>query len=109
MRRSQLESKYLKTKTQTDRPHTIQKDKKFFSKLYKRETRKSYESFDMKNILDSKEFWKTMRSFLSDKNIALSQISIEKNNRIISDVFDFSEEFNISFEDAIMSSQMNFI
>ena len=39
MRRSQLETKYLKTKAQTDQKHKI-----FCSKLYKRERRKYYES-----------------------------------------------------------------
>ena len=59
MRRSQLEPKYLKTKTQTN--FKLYKNyKNFCSKLYKRERRKYYEFFDMKNILDSKEFWKTM-------------------------------------------------
>ena len=56
----------------------------FSSKLYKKERKKYYESLDMKNVLDSKKFWKTMGSFLSDKNTVFSQISIEKNNGIIS-------------------------
>ena len=57
MRRSQLE-------TQTDlKPY--KKHKNFCNMLYKRERRKHYE---MKNVLDSKEFWKTMRPFLSDKS-----------------------------------------
>ena len=55
MRRSQLETKYLKTKTQTDLK-LYKKHKNFCSKLYKRERRKYYESLDMKNVLDSKEF-----------------------------------------------------
>ena len=75
MRRSQLETKYLKTKIQTDLK-LYKKHKNFCSKLYKRERRKYYESLDMKNVLDSKEFWKTMRPFLSDKNTVLPQISI---------------------------------
>ena len=44
----------------------------------KREIRKYYESLGVKNVLDSKEFWKTMRPFLSDKNTVFLQISIEK-------------------------------
>ena len=67
MRRSQLETKYLKSKTQTDLK-LYKKHKNFCSKLYKRERRKYYESLDMKNVLDSKKFWKTMGPFLSDKN-----------------------------------------
>ena len=77
MRRSQLETKYLKTKTQTDLK-LYKKHKNFCSKLYKKERRKYYESLDIKNVLDSKNFWKTMGPFLSYKNTVFSQISIEK-------------------------------
>ena len=55
MRSSQLETKYLKTETQTDlKPH--KKYKNICSTLYKRERRKYYEPLDMKNVLDCKEF-----------------------------------------------------
>ena len=78
MHRSQLETKYLKTKTQTNLS-LYKKHKNFCSKLSKRERRKYYESLDMKNVLYSKEFQKTTRPFLSDKNTVFLQISIEKN------------------------------
>ena len=67
MRRSQLETNYLQSKTQTDLK-LYKKHKNVCSKIYKWERRKYYESLDMKNVLDSKKFWKTMRPFLSDKN-----------------------------------------
>ena len=102
MRRSQLETEYLKTKTQTDLKQ-YKKHKNFCSELNKMERRKSYESLDMKNVCDSKKFWKTMRPFLSEKNTVFSRISIEKYNRIISDDFDLSEEFSTFFEDAVRS------
>ena len=77
-----------------------------------RERRKCYESLDMKNFLGNKEFWETIRPFLSDKNTVFSQISIEKN-RIISDDFDLSEECSSFFLKMLlgcsMSSQMNII
>ena len=55
IRRSQLETKYLKTKSQTDLK-LYKKYKNFCSKLYKRERRKYYESLHMKKVLDRKEF-----------------------------------------------------
>ena len=106
MCRSQLETKYLKTETQTDL-RLYKKHKNFCSKLHKRERRKYYESLDMKKVLDNKELWKTMRPFLSDKNTVFSQIRIEKNNRIISGDFDFSEEFSTFFKDAVRSLNLN--
>ena len=44
-----------------------------------------------------------MKPILSDKNTVFLQINIEKNNRIISDDFDLSEEFSTFFEDAVRS------
>ena len=38
---------------------------------------------------------------MSDKKTFFPQISIEKNNRIISDDFDLSEEFSTFFKDAV--------
>ena len=57
----------------------------------------------MKSILGGKDFWKTMRHFLSYKNTVFSQISIEKNSGIMSDDFDLSEEFSTFFQDAVRS------
>ena len=57
MRTSQLETKYLKTKTQTDLK-LYKKHKNFCSKLYKKERRKYYEFLYMKNALDKKYFWR---------------------------------------------------
>ena len=74
MRRSQLETKYLKSKTQTD----FKLYKKYKNFCRKRGRRKYYESLDMKNVLHSKKFWKTMTPFLPDKNTVFSQISIKK-------------------------------
>ena len=109
MHRSQLGAKYLKTKIQANLKLN-KKHKNFCSKLYIWERRKYYESLDMKNILDSKEFWKTMRPFLSNNNTVFSQISTEKNNQIISDGFDLSEEFSTflgKLLDHSMSIQIN--
>ena len=76
----QLETKYLEPKTQADL-RLFKRHKNFCSKAYKREIRKYYESLGMKNVLDSKEFWKTMRPFLSDKNSFLADF-YRKNSRL---------------------------
>ena len=44
-----------------------------------------------------------IRPYLSDKNTVFSQISIEKNNGIIYDDLDLTEEFRAFFEDAARS------
>ena len=63
----------------------------------------------MKKVLDNREFWKTMKPFSSDKNIIFSKISIQKNNKITSDGFDWSKDFSTFLKmllDRSMSSQM---
>ena len=63
----------------------------------------------MKKVLDNREFWKTMKPFSSDKNTIFSQISIQKNNKITSDGFDWSKDFSTFLKmllDRSMSSQM---
>ena len=74
----------------------------------------NYESLDVKNILDGKGFWKAMKPFLSDKSTIFSQICIENNKGIISDVFDLSclkslVPFSRMLLDHSVSSQMNII
>ena len=106
LHRSQLETKYLKTKTQTDfklykkHKNLVSYTKLYKSKLYKRERRKYYEPLDMKNASGSKEFWKTMRPFCLIKTVFL-QISIEKNNRMILMILIL--EFITFFEDVVRS------
>ena len=90
--RSQLVTKYLKTKTHANLK-LFKKLKNVCSKLCKGGKRKYYESLDMKNVLDIREFWKTMKPFSSDKD-SFSLISIEKKTRIISYDFNLSEEFS---------------
>ena len=76
MGRSQLETKSVKTKTYTDLK-LYKKHKIFSSKLCKREKRNHYEPLDIKNYLNSKEFWKTARLFLFDKNTVFSQKQLQ--------------------------------
>ena len=100
MSRSQLETIYLKTKTKTELK-LYKKGKNYRTKLYKRGRRKHYELLNMKNILGSKDFWKSMKLFLSGKNTICLEIRIVKSSRIISEGFDLSEQSSIFFEDAV--------
>ena len=54
MHRSQPETNYLKSRTQTDLK-LYKKYKNFCSKLCKKQRRKYYESLHMKNVLESKK------------------------------------------------------
>ena len=66
MKRSELESKYVKNKTSANLK-SYKKQRNFCSKLYKKERKKYYKSLDLNNVTDNKKFWKTAKAFLCDK------------------------------------------
>ena len=83
MKRSKLESKYAKNKT-SENLKFYKKQRNFCSKLYKKE-RKKYERLDLNNVTDSKEFWITVKPFLSDNVITFPKMPLVENGVIISD------------------------
>ena len=65
MRRSELLTKYHRTKKKFDEI-SYKKQKNFVSRLYKKERRTFYKNFNIKNISDNKDFWKAVKPFLSN-------------------------------------------
>ena len=66
MKRSELASKYHKTKN-TEDYNNYKKQRNFCSKLYKKERKKFYNNLNIKDITDNKKFWKTLKPLVSDK------------------------------------------
>ena len=64
--RSRLENKYYRLNTDESKL-AYKKQKNYCSRLYKKERKSFYENLDIKNILDNRLFWKTMKPFFSDK------------------------------------------
>ena len=102
MKRSQLESKYLRNST-VENMKIYKKQKNFCSRLYKKERKKFYSELDIKNITDNKLFWKTMKPFLSDKCSQASKISLVQKGNVISDDQELVRTFNSFFETAVES------
>ena len=102
MKRSELESKYVKNKT-NENLKSNKKQRNFCSKLYKKERKKYYEMLDLENVTDSKEFWKTIKPFLSDKVTTFPIISLVEKGEIISDESKVANSFSNFFENAVRS------
>ena len=72
MRRSQLETKYHKTKTSDDQK-TYKKHKNFVSRFYKKEKKKKfYPNLDLKRFLDNKMFWKNIKPLFQIKVLKIT-------------------------------------
>ena len=63
MKRTQLHTKYFKTKTQKHYASFKKKQRNFCSKFYEKERRIYYENLDMKNVTDNTTFSKTAVQF----------------------------------------------
>ena len=102
MRRSQLQTKYFKNKSENNYL-AFKKQRNFCSKLYKKDRKKYYNSLDIKNITDKKQFWKTIKPFLPEKSKVTSKIKLKDKNKIISNDDKVAEEFSTFFENVVKS------
>ena len=84
MKRSELESKYLKSKSHQNMK-IYKKKKNFCSKLYKKKRKKIYSRIDTRRITGNKTFWKTINSFISSKALSLSRNTLIEKQAVISD------------------------
>ena len=101
MRRTQLHTKYFKTKTQKDYASFKKKQRNFCSKFYKKERRIYYENLDMKNVTDNTIFPKTAEQFFWNKINRPTKISLKKNDRILSEDHMVAKEWSSFFENVV--------
>ena len=102
MRRTELESKYLKNRA-IENKTKYKKQKNYCNRLYKKERKNFYSNLELNQITDNKRFWKTMKTFLSNKSLQSSTITLvnKENNQIISDDLELAETFNNYFESTV--------
>ena len=82
MTRSRLRNKYLKHKTEENRLLYTQQRNKCVSLL--RKTKMNYYgNLNDKNITGNKNFWKTVKPFLSDKSVNSDKIHLIENGELI--------------------------
>ena len=64
MKRSALENKYYKNRL-PETGKAYKKQRNYTNKLMKKEKRKYFTNLNMKNYLDNKKFWNTVKPFFS--------------------------------------------
>ena len=103
MKRSELASKYQKTKNNEDYSK-YKKQRNFCSKLYKKERKKFYNNLSIEEITDNKKFWKTIKPLLSEKGVCgSSKINLVVNEENLSDDKEIAETFDNYFNNAVKS------
>ena len=97
MVRSKLRKKFVKSRSKSDEKACNKQRNKCVSLL--RKTKKAYYSnLNVKDIVDNKKFWKTVKSFFSDKSNSFENISLTENGNLLTDDFEVAKTFNKYFQ-----------
>ena len=102
MNRSRLETRFFKTRSASDRLR-FKKQKKYVSRLYKKERKAFYENLNIKMFLDNKSFWKNMKPLFSEKSFS-DNITLFEGDKIITDEKELASVFNNFFENSVRNS-----
>ena len=94
--RSKLRKKFLKSRSESYKKAHNKQINKCVSLL--RKTKKAYYSnLKVKDVVDSKKFWKIIKCFFSNKSNNFENISLIVNGNLLTDDFEIAETFNKYF------------
>ena len=74
MKRTKLRNKFLKDRTEENR-NRYASQRNYCVSLLKKTKKEYFGNLNGKNVCDNKTFWKTVKSFLSDKIVSKEQIT----------------------------------
>ena len=98
--RSKLRKKFLKRRSKSYKKASNKQRNKCLSLLTK--TKNAYYSnLGVKDIVDKKKFWKTVKSFLSDKSNNFENISLIEHGNLLTDNFEVAEIFSKYFQNLV--------
>ena len=84
MRRSYLENVYFKNRTNKSL-RAYKKQKKYCSRLYKKERKKFFSKLNPYFVIDNKLFWKTVKTFFANKGSFEGNIKHVEKDEILQD------------------------
>ena len=74
MKRSNVRNKYLKSRSEEDRPR-FRKQQNLFVSLLRKTKRSCYSNLNEKNVIDNRKVWKMVKPMLSNKFVNNEQIT----------------------------------
>ena len=100
MRRTMLENKYHNCKT-AESLKAFKKHKNYTNRLAKKEKAKYISKLNFSNIKGSREFWRIIAPLFSSRKGPSHQITLVKNDKIISDDKEIADTFSSFFKNAV--------
>ena len=102
MKRTRLRNKFLKYKT-IEYQEEYNKQRNYCVSLLRKTKRSYYENLNERNVTDTKNFWKTVKPYLSNKNISNSKITLVGNDTILTEDKKVANELNDFFSTIVMN------
>jgi len=106
MKRSSLETKYFKNRTQ-ESLENYKRQKNYCSRLYKKERKKYFNGLKTSVVSDNKEFWKNILPLFSEKRKTTNKITLVENDTVSSEDKAVAEKLSDYFDDVVRTLQIS--
>ena len=94
MRRSELETKYFKLKT-NDTLKAYKKQKNYFTRLCKKERKRFFENLNLSFVVDNKKVWKVLKPLFNEKGSGvINKVVLLEKDKILKDEIEVAKEFH---------------
>ena len=101
MRRSELENKYFKLKT-NDTLKAYEKQKSYCSRFWKKERKNSFENLNLSFIIDNNKFCKVVKPVLNKKGSGVSnEVVLSEKDKILRDDNEVGKELHCYFNSIV--------
>ena len=82
MKRSRLRNKFLKSKSEADKKNYV-KQRNYCASLLRRTKKEHYGNLDPRKVAENRTFWRTVKSFLSNKSVENEKIILAEKEEIL--------------------------
>ena len=96
MKRTRLQNRFSKSNNETHR-EAYNKQRNYCVHLTRKTKKDYYENLNVNDVTDNKQFWKTVKPFLSDKTKVDDKITLVDNGEIVTEDCKTAEIFNEYF------------
>ena len=102
MQRTKLRNKFLKDPTE-DNKISYTKQRNWCVSLLRKEKKEYFANLNEKDIIDNKNFWQTVKPFLSEKLKSREKITLVEKEELVSSESDVAQRFNQFFSNIVKS------
>ena len=101
MKRTRLRNCYLKKRSEQNRLSYVKQRRNYCVSLLRKTKKDYYANLNVKDIVDNKQFWRTVKSLFSDKTVSNEIITLGEDKTVTTQDKPNAELLNIFFSNAV--------